>query len=932
MTNVLLSLQEAVSLTTEVPVEIHRYDHTNDEITGLFSSGDRLYDFTISADDRFHCDDSSVPAQHYLIGWRVDSGSLRADKKPVCKSGGEECGGVCLPKGHKCRIKMGAKASGKAKAARGALAIAAGATAVGAGAIVASKLKQKAATQKPAIALPSPATIKAANNDWQKTAVVASGLVGISTASYLGARQTYRSRLDGNAKKAEAMAKEIEVSPVKARQHSVVFGVGGMAYDEESPEVIKGERIVTSFRLAFSRDKGKDFKSVPIDNSDSNVQGSRKGGINDTLDVYRIHFNNFRKGGNPTAIKLAANVIAYSDANPDKQMVLAGHSYGGMVVAEAEEYLKRARPDLAPRLKSFSFGAQWYGMADGKGFGDTHTIGSPKDPFTANLPTRNLTSFDGVKGHSQGNYFSDPGVKEFVGKILYKDVPAKPKADSLRFDKKCGGGYTKEGNQCRKEEGQDEPKKKKTAGSGQQPEGMAAELASKAAGAAIAAFVAGGGAAAIAAVGNRQPANKPGLSLPKIGQAKPTLPGLPNVPLPQIGQKKKGIVTPENLKRAAAVAAYAGAMGIAGRGVYKAATAPKPGAPPPGASAKPPSAGKWHEVLGVKPNATPQEIKAAYRKLSKESHPDLNPDDPKAKAKFQLIAAAYEQAVKRDPNFNKKVAKKDAIDLAYQQAQRLFPRMDAAYWDLASDYSDRFDVACGNGAISPGEVCRVGLGTRIRQEFRKGNERERRLREFIKQKTGQEAPSRKEVAVMAVGAIGGMHGHVAAVVAPTVTRAALEAGQRIYDTRTAKLRRELIDEIEQETAKELAGGVVGETMGTLAAEAAKSLVHGIPGAGLAAGVAVGASSAMFSQGKLANAALSLKRRRDSVEDETIRKLKQALRQDTGLAPVDIISTKPKGGSVTVQFSSNTVTAKNPKGEMKNYEAVISRTGCIWRPV
>lgn len=55
----------------------------------------------------------------------------------------------------------------------------------------------------------------------------------------------------------------------------------------------------------------------------------------------------------------------------------------------------------------------------------------------------------------------------------------------------------------------------------------------------------------------------------------------------------------------------------------------------------------YYKVLGV-PKDTPQdEIKAAYRKRSKQFHPDLHPDDPKAKAKFQLLNEAY--AVLSDP-------------------------------------------------------------------------------------------------------------------------------------------------------------------------------------------------------------------------------------------------------------------------------------------
>lgn len=48
----------------------------------------------------------------------------------------------------------------------------------------------------------------------------------------------------------------------------------------------------------------------------------------------------------------------------------------------------------------------------------------------------------------------------------------------------------------------------------------------------------------------------------------------------------------------------------------------------------------YHQVLGVKPNATKEEIKAAYRRLAKKYHPDLNKGvDPK---KFIEITKAYE--------------------------------------------------------------------------------------------------------------------------------------------------------------------------------------------------------------------------------------------------------------------------------------------------
>src|ERR1700735_4288314 len=49
-----------------------------------------------------------------------------------------------------------------------------------------------------------------------------------------------------------------------------------------------------------------------------------------------------------------------------------------------------------------------------------------------------------------------------------------------------------------------------------------------------------------------------------------------------------------------------------------------------------------YQVLGVKPDASADEIRKVYRKLAKEFHPDLNPGKPEAEARFKSISAAYD--------------------------------------------------------------------------------------------------------------------------------------------------------------------------------------------------------------------------------------------------------------------------------------------------
>ena len=60
----------------------------------------------------------------------------------------------------------------------------------------------------------------------------------------------------------------------------------------------------------------------------------------------------------------------------------------------------------------------------------------------------------------------------------------------------------------------------------------------------------------------------------------------------------------------------------------------------------------YFKVLGIERNANADSIKSAFRKLARKYHPDVNPDDPSAEAKFKEISEAYE--VLSDPEKRRK--------------------------------------------------------------------------------------------------------------------------------------------------------------------------------------------------------------------------------------------------------------------------------------
>lgn len=113
----------------------------------------------------------------------------------------------------------------------------------------------------------------------------------------------------------------------------------------------------------------------------------------------------------------------------------------------------------------------------------------------------------------------------------------------------------------------------------------------------------------------------------------------------------------------------------------------------------------YYKILGVSKTATEKEIKAAYRKLARKYHPDLNPDNKEAEIKFKEINEANEvlsgpENRKKYDKYGKDWKHGEEFEKAQHQSQQQSQHRSSHQVFSEQEYSDFFESMFGGKRTS----------------------------------------------------------------------------------------------------------------------------------------------------------------------------------------------------------------------------------------
>lgn len=124
----------------------------------------------------------------------------------------------------------------------------------------------------------------------------------------------------------------------------------------------------------------------------------------------------------------------------------------------------------------------------------------------------------------------------------------------------------------------------------------------------------------------------------------------------------------------------------------------------------------YYKTLGVGKGATPKEIKAAFRRLAREHHPDMNAGDARAEARFKEIGEAYE--VLSDPAKRRRYDRLGPLWGSFGKRPR-GPRAPVDFGGDLSGFSEFFKTIFGG--VGVGETGRpVDFAEVLRRNRRAG--------------------------------------------------------------------------------------------------------------------------------------------------------------------------------------------------------------------
>lgn len=127
---------------------------------------------------------------------------------------------------------------------------------------------------------------------------------------------------------------------------------------------------------------------------------------------------------------------------------------------------------------------------------------------------------------------------------------------------------------------------------------------------------------------------------------------------------------------------------------------------------------EYYKILGIKQGSSKEEIKKAYRELSKKYHPDLNPNNKEAEEKFKKVSEAYEiligkQKPKNQNPFGQRVYKARPLKLVIELT------LDEVYHGVTKNINYYINDICqkcnGEGGFEPTTCNQCGGNGHIQQ-------------------------------------------------------------------------------------------------------------------------------------------------------------------------------------------------------------------------